>query len=121
MSFYPCRGGGGKVKLVTVDVTSKDFPDLFTYIDSRSNTYKIATEDKKIISVSYEVIVGHNSYHASSITFKDYSGTDTKEYINKPSTGVIDKAFNGLQIFMSSTTSDGDLHFNKLSYTYIQT
>ena len=39
MPFYPCRNGGGnKVKLVTVDVTSKDFPDLFTYIDNRNLT-----------------------------------------------------------------------------------
>ena len=113
--------GGGKSKLVTVDVTSKDFPDLFKYIDSRSGTYKIAAEDKRIISVSYEVVVGNGSYHASAITFKDNAGTDTKAYINKPSVGVIDKAFNGLQIFMSSNVSDGDLHFNKLSYTYIQT
>lgn len=113
--------GGNKAKLVTVDVTSKDFPELFKYIDKRDNVYKIATEDKLIISVSYEVVVGNNSYSASSITFKDSAGTDTKAYINKPSVGVIDRAFNGLQILMSSTVADGDLHFEKLSYTYIQT
>ena len=115
-------GGGSKAKLVTVDVTSKDFPELFKYIDVRSGTYKIAAEDKKIISVSYEVVAEKdNNYKASSIIFKDYSGTDIKEYINKPSVGIIDKAFNGLQILMSSTVADSDLHFIKLSYTYIQT
>ena len=113
-------GGSNKAKLVTVDVTSKDFPDLFTYIDNRNNTYKIAAEDKLIISVSYEVIEGHDSYHASSITFKNNAGTDAIASINKPSVGVINKGFNGLQINMFSNVSDGDLHFNKLSYTYIQ-
>lgn len=119
MAFYRC-GGGSKVKLVTVDVTSENFPELFKYIDSRDKSYVIASEDKIIISVSYEIVVGNNSYNASSIAFREYSSTSNKIYVNKPSTNKVDKVFNGLKIYMSSTVADGDLHFKKLSYTYIQ-
>lgn len=112
--------GGSKIKLVTVDVSSNDFPELFKYIDSRNKSYTLATEDKIIVSVSYEIVVGNNTYNASSIAFRDYSGSDNRIYVNAPSAKTITKAFNGLKVIMSSTVADGDLHFNKLSYTYIQ-
>lgn len=118
MAFYRC--GGGNIKQVTVNVTSTDFPDLFKYIDIRDKAYVIASEDKKVISVSYEIVTGNKTYSASSIAFRECSSTSNKALVNKPSTGTLDKIFNGLTIYMHSTVADSDLHFAKLSYTYIQ-
>lgn len=120
MPFYRCGGGSNKVKLVTVNVSATDFPELFKYIDERAGTYHIASADKKIVSISYE-IVNTGGYSSSSISFRDYSKSENKLYINAPSTAESNTVFNGLTIYMYSTTADGDLHFNKLSYTYILT
>ena len=119
MPFYRC-GGGSKVKLITVDVTSAEFPELFKYIDERNAIYTIATSDKKIISVSFE-IVNRNAYSASSISFYDATGSENKLKVTSPTATATNTIFNGLKIGMYSTLTDGDLHFNKLSYTYIQT
>ena len=119
MAFYRSSGSGGDLKTKTVEVTATDFPDLFKYIDQRASYYTIAAGSVRIVSIDY-VIVTKQTYNASSISFYDTLNSQKIFAITKPTTETKPIAMNGLKIYMSSTLADGDLHFEKLSYTYIE-
>ena len=107
------------LKTTTVTVSATDFPDLFTYIDVRDATYTIADSSKRIVSFYYDIVIGNGTCHASSITISDALTGGALVYATNYGDATKNFCANGLKIKMYSTAKDGDLHFTKITYTYL--